>query len=314
MKKDLSRLGRDYIGVGYYIEVYFPNKDVRYIAINDNVDSKEEDGLINEMTPIINLLNEQYAKDNSIKIRSVMEARALQGEHLTGTAPYGYKKSRDNNKKLIVDENVAPIIKLIFDQSSKGNGAGKIRNMLKAKEVPTPSAYKFITYGTRCRNRDDIENNKYNWTNKMVLDILKNEVYLGTKVYYKSRKATHKSKCSVQEKDKVIRIENVHEPIIDKKLFERVQNRMKKHTYYKGAGGEVENIFKGIAKCGCCGSNMQVNEVLLKDRRGEILGKKKYLMCRRKALEGEGACEGVSIAYDDLVEVVKGELVGFWSY
>ncbi len=133
--KDLSRLGRDYISVGYYTEIYFPNNQVRYITIHDGLDSENSVGIGEELSPFINFFNEQYIKDTSIKIRSVMEAKARQGEYLTGLAPYGYKKSEENNKKLVVDAEVSEVIMFIFKQSSEGKGAGSIRKILTEKQV-----------------------------------------------------------------------------------------------------------------------------------------------------------------------------------
>ncbi len=306
--KDLSRLGRDYISVGYYTEIYFPNNQVRYIAIHDGLDSENNVGMGEELSPFINFFNEQYVKDTSIKIRSVMEAKARQGEYLTGLAPYGYKKSEENNKKLVVDIEVSEVIMFIFKQSSEGKGAGAIRKILTEQQVLTPSAYKNLKYGMRFSHLEKDELAKYRWTNKMVLDILKNKLFIGTKVYYKDRKATHKSRRLVQSEDKRLVVEGACEPIVDEELFYLVQEQLseKSNVNYKREK-PIENIFKGKVKCGCCGWNMNVTEVKIKTTDGSIVGSKRYLVCGRKERYGEEVCRGNNIGYDELVEVLLQE-------
>lgn len=307
--KDLSRLGRDYISVGYYTEVFFPNNDVRYISVNDALDSENATGMSDELSPFINFFNEQYVKDTSIKIRSVMEAKARNGEYLTGLAPYGYIKSDDNKKKLVVDQEVNDIILFIFQLSVAGNGAGKIRKILTNKQILTPSAYKNLKYGTRFPHLEKDEGAKYRWTNKMVLDILKNKLYIGTKVYYKDRKATHKSRRLVQSKDKWLEVQNANEPIVDEELFYKVQELMKtKNKRGNERVDAIENIFKGKVKCGCCGWNMNVTEAKIKTTDGSVVGSKRYLVCGRKAKYGEESCRGNSIGYDELVGIIQVEL------
>lgn len=303
--KDLSRLGRDYISVGYYTEIYFPNNEVRYIAINDGMDSEDFSNGGSDISPFINFLNEQYVKDTSVKIRSVMEAKAKKGEHLTGLPPYGYKKSEENNKKLVIDEEVKDIILFIFNKSLEGNGAGKIRKLLTEKRVLTPSAYKSIKYGATYPHLQKDEERKYMWDNLMILKILKNKVYIGIKVYYKTRKATHKSRVLVQEKDKWLEVENAHEPIVDEESFYKVQERLGGKNIFKDKKRQpTDNIFKGKVKCGCCGWSMNVRENKIRTTDGSVVGSKKYLVCGKKNSYGEAFCSGVSIGYDELMEVV----------
>ncbi len=304
--KDLSRLGRDYIGVGYYTEVYFPNNRVRYIAINDNYDSKYGNTTAIELAPFLNLLNDQYAKDMSNKIRSVMEVRALKGEHLTGKAPYGYKKSKENKNRLEINEEVEYVIKFIFEKYLEGYGSIKIRNMLKEKKILTPSGYDIKNGGTQHSRHFEKDEDLYKWTSIMVLRILKNKLYIGTKVYYKKRKKTHKSRRLVQDKDKWIEVKNAHPKIIDDEMFNTVQEKLSVYKSYKD--NKTDNIFKGLVKCGCCGWNMNLYERKIKNTKGELVRSVKYLKCGRKTIYGEGSCEGTTIACDELKRVVIASL------
>ncbi len=238
-----------------------------------------------------------------------MEAKARNGEYLTGLAPYGYKKSEENNKKLVVDQEVNDIILFIFQLSVEGNGAGKIRKILTNKQILTPSAYKNLKYGTRFPHLEKDEGAKYRWTNKMVLDILKNKLYIGTKVYYKDRKATHKSRRLVQSEDKRLEVEGACEPIVNEEMFYRVQELLETKNKRRNERVEaIENIFKGKVKCGCCGWNMNVTEVKIKTTDGSVVGRKKYLVCGRKNTHGEKICGGSSIGYNELIELIFKEI------
>ncbi len=241
--------------------------------------------------------------------RSVMEPKASQGEYLTGIAPYGYKKSEESNKKLVVDAEVSDVIMFIFKRSSEGKGAGAIRKILTEQQVLTPSAYKNLKYGARFPHLEKDELAKYRWTNKMVLDILKNKLYIGTKVYYKDRKATHKSRRLVQSEDKRLEVEGVCEPIVDEDLFYRVQEQLsEKNNRSEKREQPVENIFKGKVRCGCCGWNMNVTEVKVKTTDGSVVGSKRYLVCGRKERYGDEVCRGNSISYDELVKLLLIEI------
>lgn len=144
----------------------------------------------------------------------------------------------------------------------------------------------------------------------MILRILKNKIYIGTKVYYKARKATHKSNRLVQSKDNWIEVENAHEPIVSEELFYKVQELLASKSNDKREK-LVENIFKGKVKCGVCGWNMHVTEVKIRTTGGRVIGTRKYLVCGRRGVYGEGVCSGNSIVYDDLVEVMLGEINAF---
>ena len=174
--KDLSRLGREYLQTGYYTEVFFPQHDVRFIAVNDNVDTHNGD---NEFAPFKNIINEWYAKDISRKIRSAYKTKALNGEFTGMRAPYGYKKSPENKHKLIPDEN-APIVKRIFRIAMESNSCSTIATTLKKELVPTPGAYLRGKDGVL--RKDERVKYPYGWLASTVRDILMNVVYIGNMV------------------------------------------------------------------------------------------------------------------------------------
>ncbi len=153
------------------------------------------------------------------------------------------------------------------------------------------------------------EGAKYRWINKMVLDILKNRLYIGTKVYYKDRKATHKSRRLVQSEDKRLEVDRTCEPIVDEELFYRVQEQLSgKNNWGEKREQPIENIFKGKVKCGCCGWNMNVTEVKIKTTDGGVVESKRYLVCGRKERYGEEVCKGNSMGYEELIRLVVGQI------
>ena len=169
--KDLSRLGRNYIEVGSYTEIIFPRNHVRYIAINDNFDSLYSEG--NELAPFKNLFNEWYARDTSKKIRAVKRAKAERGERIGSRPPYGYIKDPNNNKKIIIDEKTAPIVRQIFSMCMDGLGPTMIANKLKEMEILTPVMYEYRKSGTAVTVLHP--DRPYDWNAKTVADILSKE-------------------------------------------------------------------------------------------------------------------------------------------
>lgn len=181
--KDLSRLGRNYIEVGNYTEILFPRWDVRYIAINDNYDSLYSEG--NELAPFKNLFNEWFARDTSKKIRAVIKAKAERGERVGTSVPYGYKRDPDVKGHLLVNEETAPIIQMIFELCAKGIGPKNIGNILRDKKIFKPTFYRYQTDGVYGAVTDT--DTPYNWTSQTISDILKNEIYLGHTINCRTR-------------------------------------------------------------------------------------------------------------------------------
>lgn len=176
--KDLSRLGRNYIEVGSYTEIYFPRNNVRYIAINDNFDSLYAEG--NELAPFKNLFNEWYARDTSKKIRAVKRAKAEKGERIGSRPPYGYLKDPNDAKKIIINEETAPIVRKIFSMCLSGLGPTMIANKLKEMKILTPVMYEYRKSGTAVTYLDP--DRPYDWNAKTVADILSKEDYIGNTV------------------------------------------------------------------------------------------------------------------------------------
>ena len=258
--KDLSRLGRNYVKSGYYTETYFPEHNVRYIAILDNIDTAI-DSANNDIAPFKSILNEMYAKDTSKKINSVLQSKRKQGEYL-GTAPYGYKKDPENKYHLIIDEEAAKVVKLIFEKYLEGYGTMQIADYLSEQKIPIPSDYnkkkrgtKSITYGL--------------WAQSTVRFILSNEIYTGTVIQGKRKKLSFKSKkfIDVPEEDWV-KVPNMHEAIVSVEDYERAK-RIIEST--KGSR-VVENdyLFKGLLRCYDCKGYIGIRSP---DKNGNIYGR-----------------------------------------
>ena len=187
--KDMSRMGRDYLKVGYYTESFFAERDIRYIAINDGVDSDKGD---NDFTPFRNLFNDFYARDTSKKIRAVMRAKGNAGEHLCSNPPYGYVKDPNDKKKWIVDEEAAEIVKRIFDLCVAGKGPMQIAKALTAGKVLTVKAY----YAKR--DGKPMPDNPYRWSVETIRGILERPEYTGCTVNFKTYSKSHKLKKRLQ--------------------------------------------------------------------------------------------------------------------
>jgi site-specific DNA recombinase len=247
--KDMSRFGRDYLKVGYYTEVLFPEMDVRFIAISDGVDSAKGD---NEFTPFRNIINEWYAKDTSKKIRAVFKAKGQSGEHLCTNPPYGYRKSPENPKQWIVDKEAAMVVKRIFRLCIEGYGPTQIARQLKESKVLTPTAY-WQSKGVKTTIQPP--ENPCAWVADTVANILAKKDYLGHTVNFKTYRKSYKSGKKIpnpEEKQAVF--ENTHPAIIEQAQWERVQelrknkrrpNRMGKHS-----------MFSGLLICADCGSKL----------------------------------------------------------
>ncbi|MDO5396656.1 MAG: recombinase family protein [bacterium] len=244
--KDLSRLGRDYIMTGHYLERYFPQHNVRYIAVNDGIDTFESN-VNNDMTPFKAVFNDMYAKDISRKVRTALNTKKENGLFIGSAAPYGYKKDPSNKGHLIVDEETAVIVKRIFSMYLSGAAKLGIANQLSLEHIPTPSESKNLTATQRV--------NKGVWNENIIHVILSNPTYIGNLAQNKSRKINYKIKGKVRlPKDKWIVVENTHEPIITKEDFNMVQELMKKRTYNPAKG--KPHLLSGMIFCSDCHGRM----------------------------------------------------------
>jgi len=239
--KDLSRLGRNYLQTGIYIDMIFPQNNVRFIAINDNVDSFKGD---DDFTPIKNLFNEFHVRDTSRKIRAVHKNKVEQGKRLSTTSPYGYLKK---DKMLVVDENTAPIVQRIFDLCKSGFGPSQIGRKLEEEKILCPNAYEY--------ERTGLEGyavaNPYRWGNSTVSRMLENMEYLGHTVNCRTYTISYRDRKKRQNpKENWKIVENTHEPIIDFETWEIVQ-RVREGKRRRTAMGEMDK-FSGVVFCETC--------------------------------------------------------------
>ena len=251
--KDLSRLGRDYVSVGYYTDNYFPEHNIRFIAVNDMVDSDEGE---NEIAPFKNIMNEMYARDISRKIRSSNRIRGNLGEPLA-QPPYGYMKSPENKKKWIVDPDASQVVKSIFRMCIEGKGNEAIAHVLQVNKVFIPMAY-WHSKGLN-RGGKQMPADPYRWSKTTVRKILTQQEYCGDVINFKTYSKNFKNKKRLMNAEENWRIfKDVHEPIIEREVFELVQENLLK---VKRRAPKPENakkhIFSGLIRCGDCGSNMR---------------------------------------------------------
>lgn len=233
--KDMSRLGRDYLRVGLYTDVLFPEKGVRFIAISNGVDSANQQE--NDFTPFLNIINEWYCRDTSKKIRAVMKSKGEAGEHLCTNAPYGYQKSPDNPKQWIVDEEAAEVVRRIFRLCLEGYGPSQIARILKTDKVLTPAAYWQAQGKT---TNQPVPENPYRWIADTVATILEKKDYLGHTVNFKTYKQSYKSKKKCYNPvEKQFVFENTHEAIIDPDTWERVQELRRNKRAQHGRGKPI---------------------------------------------------------------------------
>lgn len=247
--KDMSRLGRDYLKVGYYTEVAFPEADVRFIAINNGVDRASQQD--SDFTPFLNIINEWYAKDTSKKIRAVFKAKGESGKPLCTNPPYGYVKDPQDKLHWVIDEDAATVVKEIFHLCMQGLGPTQIAKELIARKVLCPSAH-FKEIGL---NPGHVPANPYAWQSRSVADILGKQEYLGHTVNFKSHKKSYKSKKKIWNDPSEWQIfENTHDAIMDNETFNTVQ-RIRDGRRKVSRLGEM-GILSGMMFCADCGNKL----------------------------------------------------------
>lgn len=247
--KDMSRLGRDYLQVGMYTEIFFPEHDVHFIAVNDGVDSNQED---NEFTPFRNIINEWYAKDTSKKIRAVKRSKGMAGEHIGSHPPYGYMKNPENKKEWIVDEEAAEVVREIFRLCVSGYGPTQIANILTERKILCPTYYALEKGG---KPRTALPADKFAWNGPVVAKILDRMDYLGHTVNFKTHVKSYKVHKTIHNSPDQWKVfEGTHEAIIDKETFEIVQ-KIRAGKRRPTRMGEMP-MFSGLLYCADCGSKM----------------------------------------------------------
>lgn len=301
--KDLSRFGRNYIEVGRYLEKLFPMLGIRFIAVNDNYDSLEADTAHDIVVPFKNLINDSYCRDLSVKIRSHLAIKRKNGEFIGAFACYGYLKDENNRNQLVVDTYAGQVVKDIFRMKINGMSQYRIADALNEQGILSPMEYKKYL-GSHFESSFKV-NPKAVWTAKAVTRILTNEVYTGVLVQGKQTTPNHKVKVR-QEVDETdwIRVENAHESLIDRVLFDIVQNLMGRDTRTSPNETQVFPL-SGLVYCGDCGHPM-VRKIsrYTKKKKADTEQTYGYFLCSEKC--GKGGCSWHRISENDLMGAVLG--------
>ena len=293
--KDLSRLGRDYIMTGYYMEKYFPEKQVRYISLLDGVDSGVESSA-NDITPFKAVMNDMYAKDISKKIKSVKRDKQKKGKYIGWKPVFGYKHHPEDKNRIVVDREAAEIVCRMFCMAASGQSCNSIATQFNMENVITPSKYK----GVKLSHQRTVTGM---WSSSRIGEMLRNEMYIGNMVQGRLIKPSYKSnKCLKQPRDKWIVVENTHEPIIDEETFYKVQQMLdsRKHTRER----KYNYLLKGIIYCHECGYPLGV--INRKNAKGEDV---LYFVCRTyQRFSKLGRCTSHSIKEENVTSAVTAEI------
>ena len=298
--KDMSRFGRDYIMVGYYTEIYFSNLDIRFIAINDNVDSNIQTE--NDLTPFKNVFNEWYARDTSKKIRAVFKAKGNSGKHLTTNPPFGYKKDPDDKDKWIVDEEAAATVRRIFQMYVEGYRISEIGHKLTEEKVETPILY-YMNRGIKTNARSEYPEI---WDLMSIKYILSQTAYAGHTVNFQTAVKSYKTKKQVNlPRNQWVIFRNTQEAIIDEKTFETVQ-QMRKAKRARTKYNEP-NMFSGLLYCADCGNHLTIQRVA-RNRKMDNFS------CATYRKKKKGLCSCHRILVSDLETIVKEDLQKVCEY
>lgn len=301
--KDLSRFGRNYIEVGQYIDYIFPLHNIRFIALNDNVDTANRDSNAMEMMPVINLFNEWHASSTSKKIKAVNLANAKSGKYTCANAAYGYTKADDEKHTPIIDPEAAEVVRRIFKLRSQGMSPRAIGDQLNAENIPIPSDY-------RCQKKG-IVNTKYTrhlWTQVQIRQILDNPIYLGklammrvTSVSYKNHKKVRK------DPSEWVVTEDTHEAIISQELWDKVREAEKAVSHGKRDGKGVTQPLSGMLFCPDCGYKMKAAGRKRTLKSGELI-RECYYNCSSYVLHGKELCSTHYISQKQIEAVIIADI------
>lgn len=293
--KDLSRFGREYLQTGFYTEMFLPDNDVRFIAINDSVDSDEGD---NDFAPFKNIINEWYAKDCSKKIRAVMKMKAQRGDCLTGIAPYGYMKDPNDKTKLIPSDR-ADYVKMMYRMAIEGCSCGEIATKMRSMNLPIPKADNYIRNGLE--NCASYPKYPYYWLKATVKTILLNPVYMGKTVALRYTNKSYKNKKRIErpENEWVI-TDNTHEALVSQEDYDTVYKRLSVKTRDKVTN--PDNIFRGLVMCPDCG------KVHGFSKRYDNRNSKGVYRCQTAIRYGKDYCSSHYITFEQLYDVVLSDV------
>ena len=280
LAKDMSRIGRNYLEVGFYTEILFPKHNVRFIAINSGVDSANQ--MDNDFTPFLNIINEFYVKDSSKKVKASMKQKGESGEYLTTNPPYGYMKDPDNPKKhWIIDDEAAAVVRQIFAWCMEGYGPSQIAHKLKDAKVDCPTVH-WAKMGRNApaKTPDD----PYDWAPRTISGILERQEYLGHMVNFRTHRQSYKSKKKIENPQSEWKIfENTHDAIVDEETFYRVQElRMNKRRPTRTG---KSNMFSGVVRCADCG------EKLYYCTSNSFESRQDHFVCSTSRKKGKDVCD-----------------------
>lgn len=276
--KDLSRLGRNYVQTGYYTEEYFVERGIRFIAINDSIDTMLEN---NDIAAFHHVLNEFYPKQVSKKVRQVKKKSAQQGKFMGSQAPYGYRKSPEDKHILLVDEDAARIVFRLFSEFAGGDSARMIADHMNAEKIDSPRFYHYAKMG----RVNPLSEQKNVWGSATVLQLLRNQAYIGNMVQGKREVVSFKTKKvrQIDPEDWIV-VENTHKPLVDRELWDRVQRRLTARRCVRETKKETIGLFAGVLKCADCGSSLAYMRKQLKTT------EKGVYRCSRYNNNGGKAC------------------------
>lgn len=294
LTKDLSRLSRNYLHTGHLIEEYFPKCNVRYIAVNDAIDSNTD----NDIAPFRYVLGELYSKDVSKKVHSAYVTKAKSGKFTGCLAPFGYKKSPSDKNQLVIDEDTAWIVKKIYEYARNGHGPNYIRRKMEDEEIPCPAWWnrqKGLRNKFTKHEQENPQSGRFIWDFTTIKEILENPVYVGSIASQKSQYKFKMGWLRDKKPEEWITIENCHEPLIERPIFDLVQEKVK-HRKRPDAWGNY-SIFAGILKCGQCGNSMNI-------RRANTNSNERIYTCSKYNKLGVAHCSQHRMKYDTLYEIV----------
>ena len=280
LAKDMSRIGRNYLEVGFYTEILFPKHNVRFIAINSGVDSANQ--MDNDFTPFLNIINEFYVKDSSKKVKASMKQKGESGEYLTTNPPYGYMKDPDNPKKhWIIDDEAAAVVRQIFAWCMEGYGPSQIAHKLKDAKVDCPTVH----WAKMGRNAPaKTPEDPYDWAPRTISGILERQEYLGHMVNFRTHRQSYKSKKKIENPQSEWKIfENTHDAIVDEETFYRVQE-LRKNKRRPARTGK-SNMFSGIVRCADCG------EKLYYCTSNSFESRQDHFVCSTSRKKGKDVCD-----------------------
>lgn len=251
--KNLSRLGRSNFECGYYIDYYFPSNNIRYIAVQEQIDTANQENSNNEYAALNNFINEKYSRDLSKNIRKVYKIKQYAGEYMGGQPIYGYKKDPNDKHKLIIDEKAAKIVRRIYKLYLEHRSQNKIRTIFSNEKIPIPEVYKGSRRGLKSKQ-------PYEWNYRTIRDILRNEMYIGNMVQNVfSKKSFREKKMLKNKKEDWIIVEGTHDPIIDKETFYHVQRLL--DANYRQPAKPYSHEFAGLLYCKECGHKIGIGNV-----------------------------------------------------